>query len=382
MPSTHFTTYQAAKAVSGTIEAHFAKLYDLAVREHDKVLSPVPIAEHIEIILDTAFWASLRREEGLSPKISLAYVSPELATQPLLFEKRLSLSASILTKLAPGVERAGIHLGIWHQEGRLHLWGTTSIIPDMCMVVDVSEPGLLVVKHRRIDGFGKFANVAILKGDQIKIVDEQAAQLPDCPSVLTSLLRFKPTYNWDNSFNILVQLAVSMRAHKRGGLLLVVPIGSDAWLNSMVKPILYTIQPTFKGLADLVKEAEDERDNNAIQESVRKEVDRIAGLTAIDGATIINDRYELLAFGAKIGRLDGKEPINKIVITEPVVGGEAIATHPSLNGGTRHLSAAQFVQDQPDAIALVASQDGRFTIFSWSTCENVVQAHRIETLLL
>ena len=63
-------------------------------------------------------------------------------------------------------------------------------------------------------------------------------------------------------------------------------------------------------------------------------------------------------------------------------GGEAAVVHPSRLGGTRHLSAAQFVHDQRDAVALVASQDGRFTIFCWSDIENMVHAHRVETLLL
>ena len=52
------------------------------------------------------------------------------------------------------------------------------------------------------------------------------------------------------------------------------------------------------------------------------------------------------------------------------------------HGGTRHLSAAQFVHDQQDAVALVASQDGRFTVFAWSSCDNMVYAHRVEALLL
>ena len=56
--------------------------------------------------------------------------------------------------------------------------------------------------------------------------------------------------------------------------------------------------------------------------------------------------------------------------------------HPTQLGGTRHLSAAQFVHDQRDAIALVASQDGRFTVFAWSPCEGMVHAHRVETLLM
>jgi hypothetical protein len=40
------------------------------------------------------------------------------------------------------------------------------------------------------------------------------------------------------------------------------------------------------------------------------------------------------------------------------------------------------VQDQRDAVALVASQDGRFTVFTWSASRDVVLAHRVEALLL
>jgi hypothetical protein len=71
-----------------------------------------------------------------------------------------------------------------------------------------------------------------------------------------------------------------------------------------------------------------------------------------------------------------------MLVTEPVVGSQAVTIPPSQNGGTRHLSAAQFVFDQRDAVALVSSQDGRFTVFSWSPCENIVHAHYIDSLLL
>lgn len=383
MQAIHSTTYQAAHKVAGTIEAHFARLLHLEMQKQNPSPAPEPPADHIEFILDTAFWASLRHEEGISPRISLAYISPEQVPHPLLFEKRMPLKTKILTKIAPGVERPGIHLGVWHENNELYIWGTTSSIPSLCMVVDVSEPGLLVVKHRRSDGFGKFANVAILKGDEIKVVDEKAAHIPDCPSVLTSLLLFNPSHLLSSdTYSVMVQLAVSMRAHKRGGILLVVPSDTDAWQYSMVQPILYTVQPAFSVLAELVREVAAEENKDHVQEAIRREVDLIAGLTAIDGATVLNDKYELLAFGAKIGRLQANESVKKIVITEPVVGGEAVSAHPSLNGGTRHLAAAQFVHDQPNAIALVASQDGRFTIFSWSVCEEVVQAHRIDALLL
>jgi hypothetical protein len=71
-----------------------------------------------------------------------------------------------------------------------------------------------------------------------------------------------------------------------------------------------------------------------------------------------------------------------MIVTEPVEGGHTERMHPGQLGGTRHLSAAQFVHDQRQAVALVASQDGRFTIFAWSPCECAVHAHRVEVLLL
>jgi hypothetical protein len=89
-----------------------------------------------------------------------------------------------------------------------------------------------------------------------------------------------------------------------------------------------------------------------------------------------------LAFGAKIGRRKGAPQIERLVVTEPVEGSTAERMHPGQLGGTRHLSAAQFVHDQPDSQALVASVDGRFTIFAWSPCDEAVHAHRVETLLV
>jgi hypothetical protein len=244
----------------------------------------------------------------------------------------------------------------------------------------VAAPGLLVVKHHRGE-VGKFINVAVLEGDQIKVIDESASTLPDCPSLLTSLLGFD-TRTWPGGLNVLVELAVSIRAHGRGGSLLVVPEHGTEWPASIVRPISYAVQPPFTALGDLVGRAPDEQDLSEWKDAFREAVEAIAGLTAVDGATIITERYHLVAFGAKIARRRGSPAVEQVVITEPIIGGSAEAVHPTRLGGTRHLSAAQFVHDQHGALALVASQDGRFTVFAWSPCEGAVHAHRIEALLL
>src|SRR6185437_13099346 len=146
--------YPPAQSVATTVEQHFRRHIERA-----KLKAEVPDASTIERIINAAFWASLRREEGREPTISLAYLPPEAAGTALLVERPLA------------VERPGIHLGVWKNGGGdLAVWGATRTIPPLCFVVEVIEPGLLVIKHRRADPDGKFANVAALEGDVVKIV--------------------------------------------------------------------------------------------------------------------------------------------------------------------------------------------------------------------
>ena len=102
----------------------------------------------------------------------------------------------------------------------------------------------------------------------------------------------------------------------------------------------------------------------------------------MDGATIITDRFEVLAFGAKIRRRDGSPSLDNVILAEPVEDFEPHLLPTMQTGGTRHLSAAQFAGDQRNSAAMVASQDGRFTVFAWSEPDAMVRAHRVETLLL
>ena len=375
--------YPAARAIASRVESHFARHLAAARERGEDDLAVAPEAGAVEAMLDAAFWASLRRVEDYSPTISLAFVSPNQLSRPLRFERALRLLPGSLARLAPAVERPGIHLGVWRDGEELHVWGATRTLPALCFVLEVVAPGLLVVKHRRRQDAAKFINVAVLEGDQIKIVDERGTILPGCPPVLESLLGSDGSASTeDDSIKVPMQLAVSMRAHQRGGALLVVPAGSDAWRQSIVRPVSYSLVPTPSDVAHLMRCDPAERAHIEWQESLRRAVDALAGLTAVDGATIVTDQYELLAFGAKLRRRDDSDQVEHVLLTEPIEGASTVTVDPAELGGTRHLSAAQFVHDQHDAAALVASQDGRFTIFAWSGGEEIVRAHRIEALLM
>lgn len=387
--------YAVAHLVAPTIARHL-ELHRASLPLVDPAQQPrevLPDAGTIEAMVDVAFWASVRREEGYVPKISLAFLRPMDEIQPLLFEQPLSLAPETLTSLAAAVERPGVHLGVWpgpvrsnggglsEDRGGLMIWGTTHAIPPFCFVVEVIAPGLLVLKHRPRHESRKFVNVAVLEGDHLKIVDERAAGTADCPALLASMLGFDAAMMNDDALNVQVQLALSMRRHQRGGIVLLVPPGTDAWRRSIVHPVKYAVQPPFTELTALLAQHERTGDHEW-REATARAIDAMAGLTAVDGATVVTSAYELLAFGAKITRGRGATAVEDVIVTEPIEGNLPERMHPGQLGGTRHLSAAQFVHDQRDSVALVASQDGRFTIFSWSPTDGALRAHRVEVLLL
>jgi sensor domain DACNV-containing protein len=331
-------------------------------------------------MIDAAFWASLRREEGFVPKISLAFLPPERSRNPLFFARALPLAPEALTRVAPAVERAGIHLGVWGEAEELSVWGTTRSLPPYCFVLEVISPGVLVLKHSPASDSGKFGNVAVLEGDKIKILAESPEMPHHCPARLHSLLEIGSASGADAP-NPLPELAVSMRAHGRGGALIVVPDGSSDWLES-VYSISYPVDPPFVELTELLKSSSSERNGTHWRRCFQRIIDAVAGLTAVDGATVMTHEYRLLAFGAKIRRRADAPVVEKVLLTEPIEQAEAEIIEAAQLGGTRHLSAAQFAQDQHNACALVASQDGRFTLLAWSECDGMVHAHRIDTLLM
>ncbi len=374
-------TYAAAQLAADRIHRHLATR-SVAATFSSAYPATQPDPTTLAAMIDAAFWTSLRREEGYTPRISFAFVAPGRVDDAIAFAKSLSLEPKDLTKLAAAVERAGLHLGVWPQDDELRVWGITRNLPAFCLVLEVVLPGLLVVKRSPAEEFGKFINIAVLQGDEIKIIDPHAAISTAYPTVLPSLLRLESQFATGSEVNVLLQLAVSMRTHGRGGLLLVVPPGSDAWTESILQPVTYSVAPVFSGLADLMRRNAGEEPSRRWEDALGRAVDGIAGLTAVDGATLITADYELLAFGAKIVRRKGSPQVAQVIVTEPIEGGSPVIAEPAQLGGTRHLSAAQFAHDQRDAIALVASQDGRFTVFAWSPNEEMVHAHRIDALLL
>src|SRR5258706_5234389 len=150
--------YPAARTFAPRLADHFAREAAAEACRPSGGAPPVDSAA-IEAMVDAAFWASLQREEGYAPEISLAFLPPERDLRPLMFAAALPLGPRALARLAPAVQRPGIHLGVWRDQGELVVWGTTRAIPSYCFVLEVLGAGLMVVKHRTCEDSTKFQNV-------------------------------------------------------------------------------------------------------------------------------------------------------------------------------------------------------------------------------
>ena len=372
--------YPRGRLAAQKAHEYFSRYREQLPDTSRECIASVPSADVIEAVIDAAFWASLRRQEGYMPRLSLAILDPEQARQPLWFANGFPLTPDSLAKVSPAGVRPGLHIAVSRCRDELCVWGTVRSLPIGCCVIEIVAPGLLVIKQYARKQSTKFVNIAVLEGEQMKLVSHDASVSADCPPLVSSLLGLvsRPLFE---STDALVELAVSLRAHQRGGALLVVPNDGDLWRESIVHPIPYGVIPRFAELGELIHERHT-RLGGPWETELGDAVDMIAGLTAVDGATVITDQYELVAFGAKIARRDGHARVDQVRLTEPIDGTAPTVVHPTQLGGTRHLSAMQFVHDQRNALALVASQDGRFTVFSWASCDGMVHAHRVEALLL
>src|SRR5579862_9090414 len=115
-------SYPPARTVAPAVRAHFERHIAQARAAGHDGLAVVPEERAIEAVIEAAFWASLRREEGYIPKISLAYMSPDESVQSLRFDTPLPLQPSVLTRVSPAVERAGIHLAVWSDGAGFSVW--------------------------------------------------------------------------------------------------------------------------------------------------------------------------------------------------------------------------------------------------------------------
>lgn len=345
--------------------------------------SQQPSRGELALLIEICFWASMLKEEGRPAAFSIIFLPPSEAFEPLIFHRPLPFTQEQIAKLSAALLPANASIGVWRSDqGVIEIWGfTESPVGDL--TIKVFEPGHLLVSSRMVTALVTGADVQFV--DPLKL-EFSLIKMSGGASVWKSLLEAVGMWLW---LDYLKEVASAMRAHGRGGTLVVVDKES-AWAESFTHPLTYAGTPTYDAARIAIERYREERgeftggDKPSLgklisralmwaKESLQRALQFIGQLTAADGATIVTADFELLAFGAKIVPLDAKKGAERILISEPFEGVEVREIDIADWGkGTRHRSAAQLVFDQHDALVLTVSADGGVSLLRWDDEQEMV----------
>lgn len=139
--------YPRGRLAAQKAHEYFSRYREQLSDTSRECIASVPSADVIEAVIDAAFWASLRRQEGYMPRLSLAILDPEQARQPLWFANGFPLTPDSLAKVSPAGVRPGLHIAVSRCRDELCVWGTVRSLPIGCCVIEIVAPGLLVIKQ-------------------------------------------------------------------------------------------------------------------------------------------------------------------------------------------------------------------------------------------
>ena len=108
--------YPVARAVAADVRAHFERHIAAARRLGRREVADAPDVGVIESIIDAAFWAepATRGRHDAEDLAGVPAARPRRSPADLRIAPAAS-APSALAKLAPAVERPGIHLGVWRE---------------------------------------------------------------------------------------------------------------------------------------------------------------------------------------------------------------------------------------------------------------------------
>ncbi len=376
--------------------------------------APLPSWELLCEALSVAFQASLTAEETRPTRFRLLLTSPERLPEAgvpnegvlrLEFERDRPLSPEELRRLSPSTPFETSLIGARELEGKLRIWGIAhsgpawlaptwggrSVVPNWTYdpIIHVTGPGQLAVRcagklvgalergtllDTLLDVFDSEWLPALFARERELIREEHAvlqAQSRSPTSVEHSLVGRIGQHMLRRAIQL-------VRGARHGGMLLVVDVAAGtapSTLSSLrlkyqfagseparrYRSLLLQILDRVATRADKASvgwsdfASDQSPDLERLEQAVFEFSRVIASLTAIDGAVVIDKRFELIGYGAEVS---ADLPAPSRVCRGLDVEGRERVPESIENVGTRHRAAYRFVQHHPQGIAIVISQDG------------------------
>ena len=353
--------------------------------------------EELKAMIETAFLASHVTEERHPARISLMFCAPSDNDGAYSFDHPVPFNPASIVKLGAALDSAVSDICIQADPiGTLYIWGfkthSTNHLTNNLRVLLLGPDKILVVCH------GK--SIAALTGSTGKFIDQEIIVEMLLKRVCSEEICARKNLTCFHKIKELMLISQAMQTHGQGGTLLVVPAGSE-WEASIKQPILYrgknhssaktNTDPfrqkdsDFGFLPECLPNLNNSRnisEESLLQWKLSEQCWQTGRLTASDGALLMTADRDLLCFGAKIQPIVPLPGTAYIRVLSPVEGGAEHMLMLADFGGTRHQSALQFVHDQPKALAVVSSQDGRLTLIVNNTQDNELLAIRDAELAL
>ncbi|MHB1053403.1 MAG: putative sensor domain DACNV-containing protein [Thiobacillus sp.] len=368
-----------------------------------RVRRVLPPRNALQEFIDATFLATLRDEEGQQVRFSVALVLPDdlaapknpIMLAPIPLESCVEFSAASLVKLAGAFDPELTTIVVqWNANtGVFSYRGITFHAPGLNRFTEVPV-GVEGSANFRPDYFAVIAKgraaLTIARGSS-QIGTLQAGYfVAASPTPFTSnslgrhvhsAIQKDPLFTaHENQYWLYARDAMelllseaSMRGH--GGTIVLLP--SYLPPSSGLYATKYGLTGSF-GLQQALKRCiENERDiafGIAFRKVANEIIQRIANLSAVDGALLVTFGFEVVAFGATLTAPRSTSS----AIVGPDGYGNARNTAFDINRyGTRHRSAFDFASAQRGSIVFVISQDGPIrafhreddtTVYVWPDC--------------
>lgn len=377
--------------------------------EKNPVKSPFS-QEDVEFLVETAFLASLKKEEDRPVTFSLVFLSKKRAAafddksrKPLImtFQQHIPLTDDALSKIAMAFDpRFTSFIVAPHMEDgkkRYEIWGAMFFTalpnyfdnipsgfdadpyrrPDLFMITSVT-PGSLILS-RGDTQVGRFVGGKFIKATTSPFYPRAMGSFLNKKIKRDGVSRAKDPAYWEVFIHSLDYLLSEISSRSRGGAILIIP-EQDLLLYSDYYSAKYAFHEDLKihelivaslgidaqaGDADLQRLSYNRKISDRLQ--------MIAQLAAADGALIMSGAFRPMLFGVTL-----KAPKWKGLVFEGPDGNNgvnAVFEHKLL--GTRHNSMIDFIGKCPHSIGFVVSQDGPIrglvrknikTMYCWPDC--------------
>lgn len=388
----------------------------------DGVVPPLPAHDDLRDLLETAFLASLEREEGRELRFVLCCAPDRQIhrdgvqeTVPLIpFRTPRPLTVESIRRLAPAVDSGqaailvtyGAAVGTHEMAGVLHVGGEGTgprgrrsfydRRAPFALLIDARAPGELhiyqggikvaALKAGRLHDQVAFTALEFLPISDI-LNRGEAAIRPRIVSPRHEPARESSDFEWIALLSTILNVVNGVREHGHGGTVMLVAPGAESDLPIRTKYDLDTcvdlLDTAFVRFVNarhrltetqrdvlLPSSTEDPMTLPVLRAAAVAAEERlidaaavVSALSAVDGALILTSDLRVLGFGAEIV-LDATAPIAAHEVSGYAMGGGDWPAIDSESFGMRHRSALRGVATASDTAAFIISQDGTVS-FCW-----------------